>query len=98
MKVDLKYILNIFEEYNVPTGIANYMSKTKQLNDIPKGIRIFGRSKGIKVPTTKKMKYEDAIEEIKNTTDFSEEKTIVVKSCANDYLINSHKTEIYKKK
>lgn len=44
------------------------------------------------------MKYDDAIEQIKNTTDFSKEKTIVVKSCANDHLINSHKTEIYKKK
>lgn len=40
LKVDLKYILKMFEEYNVPTGIANYMSKTEQLNDIPKGIRI----------------------------------------------------------
>ena len=43
------------------------------------------------------MKYEDAIEEIKTTADFSEEKTIVVKSSANDHLINSHKTETYKK-
>lgn len=44
------------------------------------------------------MKYEEVIEEIKDSTNFSKEKTIIVRSSNNNNIINSHKTEIYEKK
>ena len=78
--------------------IANYMSKTSQLNDFPRGERIYVKSQGIIPPHKTNMKYKDAIDKIRNGKYyFMKEKTIIVKSSQNDKIINTHKIEEYKK-
>ena len=81
------------------SGIANYMSKTSQLNDFPRGERIYVKSQGIIPPHKTNMKYKDAIDKIRNGKYyFMKEKTIIVKSSQNDKIINKHKIEEYRKK
>lgn len=80
------------------TSIANYMAKTNQLNDFPRGERIYIKSNGIKVPSESKMKYQEAINKIvQGNYRFTYEETTIVRSSANDNIINKHKIEEYRK-
>lgn len=79
-------------------GIVNYMGKTNQLTNFPRGERIYVKSKGIIPPNKTNMKYKEALDKIRNDKYYCmNETTIIVKSSLNDKIINRHKIEEYRK-
>ena len=78
-------------------GIADYMSKTSQLWDIPIGEKIFTKSRNLTLPPKIEMKYGEAIENMTNDYEFDYEETNLIKSRRTDNILNVHKTERYKR-
>ena len=80
--------------------LVNYMAKDSQLNgNIPKDVRLFGSSRGILRPQIQRMTNREAKEMMRSKgMHFTESNTIIIKNEETDRIINTHYTEVYKKK
>ena len=80
--------------------LANYMAKDSQLDGkIQKEVRLFSSSRGILRPQIQRVTNREAKEMMKSKgMHFIESNTIIIKNEENGKIINTHYTEVYKKK
>ena len=76
------------------------MAKNSQLDgNIPKEVRLFGSSRGILRPQIDRMTNKEAKEMMRTKgMHFIGSNTIIIKNEENGKIINTHYTEVYKKK
>lgn len=80
--------------------LVNYMAKDSQLDgNIPKEVRLFGSSRGILRPQIDRMTNKEAKKMMRTKgMHFIGSNTIIIKNEENGKIINTHYTEVYKKK
>ncbi len=78
--------------------ISSYMSKCESKEDIPKGKKMYYKSRGIVAPEIREMTYKEAVDLMAGDYYLISEKTILVKSCKTDNILKRIKEEKYIKK
>lgn len=77
--------------------VIAYMTKTTQLNNVPKDFELFTKSKNLRVKR-EKMTFKEFKESIKNNCYKVSEKAIIVRHIMTNKILNLHKKIIFKKK
>lgn len=77
--------------------VIDYMTKTTQLNNVPKDFELFTKSKNLSLKTIKTT-FKEFKESIKNNCYKVSEKAIIVRHIMTNKILNLHKKIIFKKK
>ena len=77
--------------------VIAYMTKTTQLNNVPKDFELFTKSKNLSLKTIKTT-FKEFKESIKNNCYKVSEKAIIVRHILTNKILNLHKKMIFKKK
>lgn len=77
--------------------VIAYMTKTTQLNNVPKDFELFTKSKNLSLKTIKTT-FKEFKESIKNNCYKVSEKAIIVRHIMTNKILNLHKKIIFKKK
>ena len=77
--------------------VIAYMTKTTQLNNVPKDFELFTKSKNLSLKTIKTT-FKEFKESIKNNCYKVSEKAVIVRHIMTNKILNLHKKIIFKKK